>query len=222
MARLHLVRHAQASFGLDNYDQLSDVGFEQSTFIPKHFEQTPQVFYRGDMKRHEQTLSHSFSKVPFKIMPGLNEFDHVDVLQVHRPEIADKEKAVALVMGQADPKKFMEVEFKAAMLKWMNEEGTSSYKESFKAFEQRAQEAIATIIETARKEQQKDIVAVTSGGFIALAMMHLLQLPKEKMIELNLGVANTSVTSLLFNNEKISLSYFNNFSHLPSAMVTYR
>ena len=32
MSELHLVRHAQASFGSTNYDQLSDLGHQQSRF----------------------------------------------------------------------------------------------------------------------------------------------------------------------------------------------
>ena len=37
MSELHLVRHAQASFGSDNYDQLSDLGHRQSRLLGGHF-----------------------------------------------------------------------------------------------------------------------------------------------------------------------------------------
>lgn len=221
MAKLYLVRHAQASFGLDNYDQLSELGMQQSTHIPKHFSQPLQAFYRGDMKRHEQTLSGSFPEKEFTVMKELNEFDHVNVLKTHRPEITEREKAIQLVMSQPDPKKFMEEEFKTAMLKWMNHRG-DAYSERFDKFEERCMNALNQITGHARSENQKEIVAVTSGGFISLVLMKLLQLPPEKMIELNMSVANTSVTCLLFNREKISMSYFNNYSHLPKEMVTFR
>jgi broad specificity phosphatase PhoE len=62
MAKIYLVRHAQASFGLENYDQLSELGMQQSTHIPKHFNAAPQAFYRGDMQRHAQTLQGEFSR----------------------------------------------------------------------------------------------------------------------------------------------------------------
>ena len=221
MAKLYLVRHAQASFGLENYDQLSALGMQQSTHLPKHFLQPVQAFYRGDMKRHEQTLSGSFPEKDFTVLKELNEFDHVNVLQTHRPEITEREKAIQLVMSQPDPKRFMEEEFRSAMLKWMNNT-SEGYTERFADFEARCMNALHHITEQARSQNQKEIVAVTSGGFISLVLMRLLQLPQEKMIELNLHVANTSVTCLLFNREKISLSYFNNYSHLPKEMVTFR
>ncbi len=221
MAKIYLVRHAQASFGLENYDQLSELGMQQSTHIPKHFEQTIHAYYRGNMKRHEQTLNQSFGECKATILPSLNEFDHVNVLKMHRPEILERDKAIELVMSQPDPKKFMEQEFKTAMLKWMND-SDNAYTESFAAFEARCMDAIQHMMDKALSEKQKEIVAVTSGGFISLVLMKLLQLPQEKMIELNMNVANTSVTCLLFNREKISLSYFNNYSHLPKEMVTFR
>lgn len=221
MAKLYLVRHAQASFGLDNYDQLSELGIQQSPHIPKHFLQPLHSFYRGDMKRHEQTLAGSFPEKDFTVLKELNEFDHVNVLRTHRPEITEREKAIQLVMSQPDPKKFMEEEFRSAMLKWMNDTG-DSYTERFTDFEARCMHALRLMTERAISENHKEVVAVTSGGFISLVLMKLLQLPQEKMIELNMSVANTSVTCLLFNREKISLSYFNNYSHLPKEMVTFR
>lgn len=221
MAKIYLVRHAQASFGLENYDQLSDLGLQQSTHIPKHFNAAPQAFYRGDMQRHAQTLEGGFPDAAFEVLKDLNEFDHVNVLKTHRPEILERDKAIELVMSQPDPKKFMEQEFKTAMLKWMNN-SDNAYTESFAAFEARCMNAIDTMVQRALANNQKEIVAVTSGGFISLVLMKLLHLPQEKMIELNMNVANTSVTCLLFNREKISLSYFNNYSHLPKEMVTFR
>jgi broad specificity phosphatase PhoE len=164
----------------------------------------------------------SFPDAAFEVLKDLNEFDHVNVLKTHRPEILERDKAIELVMSQPDPKKFMEQEFKTAMLKWMND-SDNAYTESFAAFEARCMDAIQHDGDSARSaNNQKEIVAVTSGGFISLVLMKLLQLPQEKMIELNMNVANTSVTCLLFNREKISLSYFNNYSHLPKEMVTFR
>jgi broad specificity phosphatase PhoE len=224
MSRLHLVRHAQASFGLENYDQLSELGIRQSSYIPSHFETGApvQAYYRGDMKRHKQTIEHGFPGIEVTEITGLNEFDHENVLRVHMPQIADREAAVALVMSQPDPMKFIESEFEKAMQKWMEEEGTSSYKESFKHFKQRCIDALHTIVSKARNEKQKEVIAVTSGGFISLVVAHILHMPDSRMTDLNLNIANASVTSLLFNDDKISLGYFNNYSHLPKDMVTFR
>src|SRR5580658_3536153 len=129
MAKLYLVRHAQASFGLEDYDQLSELGLQQSTFIPKHFTAKFNAIYRGDMLRHQQTLEKSFGAGDAVVLPGLNEFDHKNVLMVHRPEIANRDAAFALVASQKDPKKFMEDQFEEAMLKWIRGENEGVYNE---------------------------------------------------------------------------------------------
>ena len=224
MAKLYLVRHAQASFGKEDYDNLSDLGIEQSTHIPKHFDiASDKVYalYRGDMKRHLQTVANSFGDMAHTVDAGLNEFDHENVLRVHRPEIADKEKAAMLVMSQPNPKRFLEEEFDIAMSKWMNEEGTSSYNEPFKIFTERTLESLNAIIAKARAEKQKEVVAITSGGVIAFLAAHVLGAPLSKIPSLNLSVVNTSVTSFVFDDKRLSLGYFNNYSHLPKDMVTY-
>jgi broad specificity phosphatase PhoE len=224
MARLYLVRHAQASFGADNYDKLSELGLKQSTYIPAHFSDDPtvsRVLYRGDMLRHKETADYSFTGLDPIINAGLNEFDHINVLAVHQPAILDKEKMTEIIMSQIDPIHYLENEFQTAMLKWINEEGATSYKETFRDFRSRVLDSIQDIITTARKEKQKEVIAVTSGGVISLYMTALMDMPLLRMIEMNQHIANTSVTSLLFNDKKTTLSYYNNFSHLPKDMVTF-
>ena len=224
MARLYLVRHAQASFGAENYDKLSELGLKQSTYIPAHFSDDPTVsraLYRGDMLRHKETADYSFTGMTPIIHAGLNEFDHMNVLTVYQPDINNKEKMMEIVMNQKDPKQYIEDEFRNAIVRWMTEEGTTSYNETFRDFKARITAAIQEIISTARKEKQKEVIAVTSGGVISLYMTILMDMPLERMIEMNQHIANTSVTSLLFNDKKTTLSYYNNFSHLPKDMVTF-
>jgi broad specificity phosphatase PhoE len=224
MARLFLVRHAQASFGAENYDKLSELGLKQSTYIPAHFSDDPKVsrvLYRGDMLRHKETADYSFTGMAPIIHAGLNEFDHMNVLTVYQPDINNKEKMMEIVMNQKDPKQFVEDEFRNAILRWMKEEGTTSYNETFQDFKIRVTNAIQDIISAARREKQKEVIAVTSGGVISLYMALLMDMPIERMIEMNQHIANTSVTSLLFNDKKTTLSYYNNFSHLPKDMVTF-
>ncbi len=225
MARLYLVRHSQASFGMENYDQLSELGYKQSAYIPKHFEGNSHspvsALYRGTMLRHQQTAEHSFTGMDATIIAGLNEFNHENVLHVHRPEIADREKAMALILSQSNPKQFVEDEFDIAMNKWMLEEGPTAYAEPFHLFKERALAALHEIIATSRKEKHKEVVAITSGGVISLLVAHILDLPLSKLGGLNTIIANSSVTSLLFNDKRITLGYFNNYSHLPKEMVTF-
>ena len=54
MSELYLVRHAQASFGAANYDQLSDLGHRQSRWLGDHLGMRGMAFDQlvvGDMVR---------------------------------------------------------------------------------------------------------------------------------------------------------------------------
>ena len=65
MAQLTIVRHAQASFGSDNYDQLSDLGFQQSTWLGEYFREREiefSVLVTGTQKQ-------KFIRFPHKMEP---------------------------------------------------------------------------------------------------------------------------------------------------------
>ena len=58
MGNLYLVRHGQASFGADDYDQLSDLGQRQSQRLGEYFAGKGLQFeavLTGTLKRHAQT-----------------------------------------------------------------------------------------------------------------------------------------------------------------------
>ena len=59
-----LVRHGQASFGADDYDVLSETGWEQSRLLGGWLADrkvVPDVILRGDMRRHRETARGKFS-----------------------------------------------------------------------------------------------------------------------------------------------------------------
>ena len=58
MGSVHLIRHGQASWGADDYDELSGLGQQQSTSLGMSWEASgwvPTVAVAGSMKRHAQT-----------------------------------------------------------------------------------------------------------------------------------------------------------------------
>ena len=60
MAELILVRHAQASFGAENYDKLSELGWRQSRWLGEYFAERGATFdhvVRGSLRRHAETLA---------------------------------------------------------------------------------------------------------------------------------------------------------------------
>ena len=61
MSELILIRHAQASFGHENYDNLSELGHDQATLLGSLFDSlniSPDRVVIGTQKRHLQTLEN--------------------------------------------------------------------------------------------------------------------------------------------------------------------
>ena len=88
MGELYLIRHAQASFGAEDYDKLSALGHEQSIALGKALSQhgvMPEAWVMGDMRRHRETLEGiargmGNSNLGPLIHNGLNEFDFTGLL----------------------------------------------------------------------------------------------------------------------------------------------
>lgn len=220
MGKLYLIRHGQASFGADDYDKLSELGFRQSAKIPDHFASMPVRLIRGSMRRHAETAETAFAGREILEDAGWNEFDHREVLRVHRPEIENKEEVMKLLMAQTNPGKFMEEEFREAMRKWIS--GREDYRESFDQFRSRVLDALMRLFAEAEQSKEREIAVVSSGGVISLLMTHFLELEPERMISFNLGIANASVTTFLFSKGRVSLDYYNNYSHLGPELVSFR
>ena len=87
MNDLYLIRHGQASFGKENYDNLSALGIRQSQVLAHHLVRigkAPQEIYTGCLERHFETLreySACYSKkigtgiLPLTKLDFFNEYD---------------------------------------------------------------------------------------------------------------------------------------------------
>ena len=68
-------------------------------------------------------------------------------------------------------------------------------------------------------------LVIASGGSISMLLGLVLQIPDEKVFDLNLQYLNTGVTHFFFNQEKINRTGFNNISHLilndDDRLITY-
>ena len=236
MAQLLLVRHGQASFGAADYDRLSAHGVEQSRLLGRWLAACKvgvgQVV-TGSLKRHKQTAEACLAEVPgappaaqWRADPGFDEYDHVEVLAKHAPQMRDPIAAKDALGSEADLKKSFQKIFAQAMARWMGGEHDGDYRESWTAFRARCVAAAKRAVEQA--DGAPSIVVFTSGGPIAAICQELLGIPNERAAMVNFSLANSSVTRLLFSGRdgRISLSYLNNFAHLEQTgqaeCVTYR
>ena len=151
MAAIYLIRHGQASFGKENYDELSELGHEQATRLGEELvERLPKfdLAIIGSMQRHKQTamgclrqFDNSYDESNLRINAGWNEYDHAEILRLYRPEFETAASMMAFVRQQKDPKTFFEQSFNEAVSRWMSGEHNNDYSETWEQFKVRVNRA---------------------------------------------------------------------------------
>ena len=220
MAELYLVRHAQASFEADNYDHLSPLGFQQSSWLGEYFAGRDIHFdrhLRGDMLRHSQTLENISACLnpadQVVELPQLNEYDFKQLVAVYLEHNPNDAIYSQLQQSDGKDKKLYYKLLRVVLSAWSRNEMEGA-AESWQQFSDRVADALLTIQETADSYQR--ILAIGSGGSISTFIGHVLGLPTEKVFDLNLQVRNTSISHFFFTRHKISLASFNAVPHLDS------
>jgi broad specificity phosphatase PhoE len=217
VSRILLVRHGQASWGAEDYDQLSSLGESQARTLGAALAAqgvTPAVLFSGAMKRHQQTAlgvcEGAGWELPVTTDEGWNEFDHLQVLARHpAPEGVD-------IM--ADPRTF-QTWFEAATLRWTGGEH-DDYDESFAHFCERVGAALDRAIGVL--DPRGTAVVFTSGGPIAWAAATRLDGGAHLWLRLNQVTINASVTSFVVGSRGATLLAFNEHTHLSPDHQTYR
>ncbi|MRK00097.1 histidine phosphatase family protein [Aeromicrobium sp. S22] len=213
MGSIHLIRHGQASWGAADYDQLSELGSEQSAALGMSWEASgwaPTWAVAGGMKRHAQTaistIDASGQGDGYDVDPGWDEFDHLALTRAHDP--------AALA---ADPKAF-QASLNDALAAWRA--GAPGAGETYEDFRGRVMDAFERVVEQAGSGQR--VAVFTSGGPIALVVSHLLAGDDSLFQSLNDVVINASVTTVIVGQTGRRLLAFNEHGHLPKDMVTFR
>ncbi len=240
MASIYLIRHGQASFGKADYDQLSEKGAEQAKILGKYWQSmpAPTQIYAGDLLRHGQTLDNFLlgyqGKKPSTILhSGFNEFNHVDILSCYDEKWQDFAKMAALISQKSYSNKTFQKDFAQALNRWVSSTFDDEYKESWGQFKRRCISALQDVMNQARgakknapKSNHSDEICIfTSGGTISAIVQEVMGLSDEKILLVNQQIRNTSVTKLLFSDNKVNIDYLNNFNHLTIAgndWVTFR
>ena len=235
MASLYLIRHGQASFGEADYDQLSHKGKQQGEILGKAWQSmpTPDVVFTGELCRHRQTyaafnqaLENTNRQSPIvHELANLNEFDHIDILlnSQTKKQWQSYPDLVDYLLSLPNAKENLNRVFDDAFSEWMQANGvqdkgvqanaSTNYQESWQAFQQRANYALQQMIDM-RQAEQNTLLAFTSGGIIAAIVQQLLSLTDQHCLALMKQIRNTSVTKVVFSDQRISLDYFNNYQHL--------
>jgi len=242
MAAIYLIRHGQASFGKADYDQLSHKGMQQAEILGKHWVEfrIPDQLYSGELLRHRQTMEHFSNGLEVEdiqtfIHPGFNEFDHVDILTCYNKNWHNFANVSYKINELNDHNKTLQNELSLALKRWTSGCFDNQYKESWSQFKERCVQGLQDIIEQERAKNHqtnvkkvtssKDILVFTSAGTISTIIQHILKLNDEQALQMKQQLRNTSVTKILFSDNKLSIDYINNYSHLELAgsdWVTFR
>lgn len=217
MSQILLVRHGQASWGAEDYDNLSEAGVEQSRVVGAALAArgiTPTVVVSGEMRRHRQTAEAAMDaagwELPVEIDGGWNEFDHLQVLARHpAPDGVD-------VMSS--PGEFQRW-FEAATTRWTGGEH-DDYDESFAAFSGRVDAAMKRAADSL--DDGGTAVVFTSGGPMGWASAAALAGDPALWLRLNQVTVNTGVTKFINGTRGITLLTVNEHSHLSPDLLTYR
>ncbi|QNP47670.1 histidine phosphatase family protein [Diaphorobacter aerolatus] len=214
MGTLYLVRHGQASFGADNYDQLSPRGHAQAVRLGEYWRERGMRFdavMRGSMLRHEQTLAGICEGLrmpcdPLVVTPALNEYDSHALIEAIRP-------GPRLAVNTPELYKQHFRLLCDALAQWMSGTVTPQGMPSWEDFSG----GVRGVLDQVRdRHAGHNVLLVSSGGPIATAISEVLSTPAEMMIALNMRIRNSAVTEFSISPKRLMLQTFNTLAHLDS------
>ncbi|MEO0368409.1 MAG: histidine phosphatase family protein [Pseudomonadota bacterium] len=232
MATLYLIRHGQASFGQQNYDQLSDVGLEQASIVGRALAQRLEGFdhvVSGTMHRHHQTADNCLMQLNKQADArtehgGWNEYDHDDILRGLGENFQTPDAINAYLATQENPKQVFEKAFNDSVNRWMSGE-YDNYNETWTEFKTRIQAALTESVERARSGV-KETAVFTSGGVISVVAQSLLGVPSEKMMQMNWTLMNCGITKVVVTKDRVFIASLNEHVHFESTdmkrFITYK
>lgn len=221
MGTLYLVRHGQASFGAEDYDNLSALGQQQSVRLGEYFRQKGVTFdavLTGSLRRQQQTYAGISKGAGFErealLWPGLNEYDSAAVIAAIHPHPLEKPDTPELYRHHFRL-------LRDGLTQWMNGVVSPKGMPSWREF----QLGVTSALDHIRKNCDGNVLLVSSGGPIATAVGHVLGTTPEITIELNMRIRNSAVTEFSFTPKRHSLITYNTLPHLDHAdfegWVTY-
>ena len=222
MGTLYLVRHGQASFGADDYDQLSPLGLQQAQRLGAHWLAQGQRFdtvLTGTLRRHAQTLGGIAQGLPGlpapQVLPSLDEYDSLALIRAIHNEPLQK----------PDTPELYRHHFRLlcdAIAQWMagviSPQGMPSW-DDFAG-------GVRRVLEQVRRDHaDQNVLLVSSGGPISTAVGEVLGTAPEVTIALNMRIRNSAVTEFSVSPKRLMLQTFNTLPHLGgsehAAMVTH-
>jgi broad specificity phosphatase PhoE len=226
--RLLAVRHGQASFHADDYDQLSAAGREQARALGRwllsHDERFDRVLI-GALRRQAQTLAeiaavYAEAGRPLpaaQVDPAYNEFDHRGVVQAFVQRAPEHPAVLAAEGGRSRDLRAVFELLRSALLAWTRDE-LDQATEAWGSFRQRTRGALAALQAEAMGE---NVLLVSSGGVIAQFAAAAMEAPDHRAVELNMSLRNSALCELLGTAHGLHLSSWNSLPHLADSRALW-
>ncbi|MGD0274664.1 MAG: histidine phosphatase family protein [Syntrophales bacterium] len=231
-----MVRHGQASFGRDNYDELSEKGIEQSRILARYWLKTgveTDAIYSGEMVRQRNTAKEvmkiwteaGLALPELQFLKEFNEYDSKALILSHLEDLIREDPSVNddLKIIYTDKKAFQRI-FEKIIAKWSTE---TLYKPGIQTWDE-FKKTIDTGIQKVLVDngRSKNIVIFTSGGAISASVQFAMGLSDAETVRIAWKIINSSVSKFLYNEERITLTGFNSTAHLDlekdPGLITYR
>jgi broad specificity phosphatase PhoE len=220
-----LIRHAQASFGSEDYDVLSSHGQEQVRALVAGLSARGVRASRvvcGDLRRQRDTAGPCAvaAGVSVEVDPRWNEYVDRDILEHHATVPAGLEhRSGDAALSSRD---FQDI-LNAALRGWIAAGADGPCAETWPAFAARGQAALRSLVESLGRGDVA--LAVSSGGVIAALTAAVMGLAPEALVDFNHVSINAAITKLTVGRGGVSVISVNEHGHLESgsgSLVTYR
>jgi broad specificity phosphatase PhoE len=227
MPVIHLIRHAQASFGSESYDALSELGHRQSALLDAALERRgirADRVMAGTLRRQTDTALACTASAPGTLLEDArwDEYDAAGVLTAHG-EIPDgsPERTDLGVPAGLSSREFQGL-LDGGLERWIEAGDASPCAETWPAFRARALGALGDL--AADLGSGERALVFTSGGVVAAIGAALIGAPDSTFIPLNRVSVNSGVTKLMSGGGGIRLVTFNDHSHLEHdrELTTFR
>jgi broad specificity phosphatase PhoE len=239
MSTLALVRHAQASFFAENYDQLSPLGEQQARLLGQYWVRRGVRFdevYTGPRVRQIETAAlagEAFARagLPWPESQFLDELDEHQVdrlMKAAMPAIieafphvgplhADYQKAEL----PHDRHRSFQLMFEEVVKLWVAGKVEAPGVESWKEFTRRVEGGLKRIVDG--QQRGRRVAAFSSVGAITGCLRASLGCADLTALDLGWRVRNCSITDFVFSGRRLTLEGFNAYPHLEDpGLWTYR
>ena len=188
--------------------------------------------WRGDLSRQRETGQRILDQLQdapeLVIDPRLNEVQTDEQIEVMMPLLVERDARFADLVAamDSDTKSFQKI-IETVFNYWLSPECDITGIQSWADYHG----GVVSAFEGAMASAQSgtDTAIFTSGGTIATIVGHVLKLTSDRVYEFYEPVFNCSITRIIFNSKKCSLSTFNDVGHLhlmsaqlQERLVTYR